>query len=72
MGWVLTYPFNMTTNPAISIPVGFTRNGVPVGLQIVGRLRADGDVLRLAAAFEAVRPWAQRRPSDAVLNGENP
>ncbi|SKY39358.1 amidase [Mycobacteroides abscessus subsp. abscessus] len=72
MGWVLTYPFNMTTNPAISIPVGFTRNGVPVGLQIVGRLRADADVLRLAAAFEAVRPWAQRRPSDAVLNGENP
>ncbi|MCV7084227.1 hypothetical protein H7H52_00460, partial [Mycolicibacter hiberniae] len=65
MGWVLTYPFNMTTNPAISIPAGFTSDGMPVGLQIVGRLRADADVLCAAAAFETMRPWAQNRPRNS-------
>jgi Asp-tRNA(Asn)/Glu-tRNA(Gln) amidotransferase A subunit family amidase len=53
LGWLLTYQFNLTGQPAISIPCGFTENGLPVGLQIVGRPGADEDVLRAAAAFEA-------------------
>jgi aspartyl-tRNA(Asn)/glutamyl-tRNA(Gln) amidotransferase subunit A len=62
MGWLLTYPLNMTTNPAISIPAGFTAAGMPVGLQIIGGLRADAAVLNAAAAYERVRPWLHQRP----------
>jgi Asp-tRNA(Asn)/Glu-tRNA(Gln) amidotransferase A subunit family amidase len=57
-----TYPFAITGQPAISVPAGFTAEGLPVGLQIVGRRFADATVLRVAAAFEAARPWAGRRP----------
>jgi Asp-tRNA(Asn)/Glu-tRNA(Gln) amidotransferase A subunit family amidase len=57
-----TYPFNITGHPAISVPCGFTAEGLPVGLQIVGRRFADAAVLRAAAAFEAAAPWADRRP----------
>ena len=57
-----TYPFNVTGQPAISVPCGFTRGGLPIGLQIVGRRYDDVTVLRAAAAFEAARPWASRRP----------
>jgi aspartyl-tRNA(Asn)/glutamyl-tRNA(Gln) amidotransferase subunit A len=57
-----TYPFNLTGQPAASVPCGFTSEGLPVGLQIVGRWHADGQVLRAAACFEALQPWAQRRP----------
>jgi Asp-tRNA(Asn)/Glu-tRNA(Gln) amidotransferase A subunit family amidase len=53
LGWLLTYHFNLTGQPAISIPCGFTADGLPVGLQIAGRPGADEDVLRAAAAFEA-------------------
>lgn len=62
LGWLLTYPFNMMTTPAITVPAGFTADGRPVGLQIAGRLHADAAVLRAAANFEKVRPWADRRP----------
>jgi Asp-tRNA(Asn)/Glu-tRNA(Gln) amidotransferase A subunit family amidase len=58
-----TFPFNLTGQPAISVPCGFTADGLPVGLQIVGRWHADATVLRAAAAFEALQPWADRRPS---------
>jgi len=58
----LTYAFSVLGLPAISIPCGFTRQGLPVGLQIVGRRRAEAAVLRAAAAFEAARPWADRVP----------
>jgi Asp-tRNA(Asn)/Glu-tRNA(Gln) amidotransferase A subunit family amidase len=57
-----TFPFNLTGQPAASVPCGFTADGLPVGLQIVGRWHADSLVLRAAAAFEAHRPWAGRRP----------
>jgi Asp-tRNA(Asn)/Glu-tRNA(Gln) amidotransferase A subunit family amidase len=57
-----TYPFAMMGLPAISVPCGFTRDGLPVGLQIVGRRLADATVLRAAAAFEAIAPWSDRRP----------
>jgi amidase len=58
----LTYAFSVLGLPAISIPCGMTRQGLPVGLQLVGRWRADGAVLNAAAAFEAARPWAPWRP----------
>jgi aspartyl-tRNA(Asn)/glutamyl-tRNA(Gln) amidotransferase subunit A len=61
--WIpFTYPFNLTGQPAASVPCGFTGDGLPVGLQIVGRRFADVAVLRAAAAFERLRPWADRRP----------
>ncbi|MES1151932.1 MAG: amidase [Dongia sp.] len=50
-----TYPFNLTRHPAISIPCGFTKAGLPVGLQIVGPLAGDQRVLRAAHAFEQTR-----------------
>jgi aspartyl-tRNA(Asn)/glutamyl-tRNA(Gln) amidotransferase subunit A len=58
----LTYAFSVLGLPAISIPCGFTRAGLPVGLQIVGRRRGEAAVLRAAAAFEAARPWAHHVP----------
>jgi amidase len=58
----LTYGITVTGLPAISVPCGFTRSGLPVGLQIVGRRRQEAAVLRAAAAFEAAAPWAARFP----------
>jgi aspartyl-tRNA(Asn)/glutamyl-tRNA(Gln) amidotransferase subunit A len=57
-----TLPFNMTGNPAVSIPCGWAADGLPVGLQLVGRLGEDTRLLRAAALFEQAHPWAQRRP----------
>lgn len=57
-----TYPFNLTGQPAASLPCGWTGDGLPVGLQIVGRRYDEASVLRAAAAFEAAFPWADRRP----------
>jgi aspartyl-tRNA(Asn)/glutamyl-tRNA(Gln) amidotransferase subunit A len=63
LGWMpFTYPFNLTGQPAASVPVGFGEDGLPVGLQIVGRRHADRAVLAAARAFEAARPWVERRP----------
>jgi amidase len=57
IGWCLTYPINFTGNPAASAPAGLSTNGLPVGLQIVGRRYADADVLAASAALERHRPW---------------
>jgi aspartyl-tRNA(Asn)/glutamyl-tRNA(Gln) amidotransferase subunit A len=51
-----SFPFNLTQQPAASIPCGFTQSGLPVGLQIVGPRHADALVLRAARAFESARP----------------
>jgi aspartyl-tRNA(Asn)/glutamyl-tRNA(Gln) amidotransferase subunit A len=67
LGWTLCYPFNYSGQPAVSVPAGWTASGLPVGIQIVGRRLEDALVLRAAAAFERVRPWAARRPSEAAL-----
>jgi amidase len=58
----LTYALSVTGLPVISVPGGFTRDGLPVGIQIVGRRRQEASVLRAAAAFEAAAPWADRIP----------
>ena len=57
IGWCLTYLINLTGHPAISVPAGLSQEGLPVGLQIIGRRLADQDVLTAAAAFEEARPW---------------
>jgi aspartyl-tRNA(Asn)/glutamyl-tRNA(Gln) amidotransferase subunit A len=63
-GWSpFTVPFNMTGQPAASVPCGFDAQGLPVGLQIVGRAYEDAMVLRAARAFEQIAPWADRRPT---------
>ncbi len=56
IGWCLTYPINFTGHPAASLPAGLA-DGLPVGMQIVGRRYADSDVLAASAAFERLRPW---------------
>lgn len=62
--WVsYTFPFNFTGQPAASVPCGFTAEGLPVGLQVVGRRYDESLVLRAAAAFEAAYPWVDRHPS---------
>ena len=63
ISWVAyTYPFNLTGNPGASLPVGFTGDGLPVGLQVISRAISEVDIFRAAAAFEAARPWADRIP----------
>ena len=57
-----TYAVSVLGLPAISIPCGFTPDGLPVGLQIIGKRRGEAAVLRAAAAFEAAQPWAAHRP----------
>ncbi len=57
-----SYPFNMSWNPAASVPCGFTAEGLPVGLQIVGKRFDDLGVLQASAAFEQAQPWAHKRP----------
>ena len=52
-------PFNLTGQPAISVPAGTSANGLPVGMQIIGRRFADATVLAAAAAFEKMRPWPE-------------
>jgi aspartyl-tRNA(Asn)/glutamyl-tRNA(Gln) amidotransferase subunit A len=52
-----SYPFNMTRQPAATVPCGLTKAGLPIGLQIVGRLNEDDVVLRAARAFETARPF---------------
>jgi len=59
------YTITITSHPAISVPAGFTPDGLPVGLQIVGRYREDFSVLQLAHAFEsATEVWKRRPPLD--------
>lgn len=59
--WRLTYPFNLTGLPAVSLPCGFDRLGLPIGLQIAGRPFEEALVLRVAHAYETSRDWRERR-----------
>ena len=57
-----TYPINATGNAAASVPAGFSSDGLPIGLQIVGRVGDEETVIAASAAFERARPWIQHRP----------
>ncbi|WP_300010109.1 amidase [Pseudonocardia sp.] len=61
-----SYPFNMTQQPAASVPCGFTRGGLPIGLQIVGPRHADAAVLAAAHAFQQATDWHLQRPRPAT------
>ena len=57
IGWCLTHPFNFTGHPAASVPAGLTPDGLPVGLQIVGRRLMDENVISIMRRVEEVCPW---------------
>jgi Asp-tRNA(Asn)/Glu-tRNA(Gln) amidotransferase A subunit family amidase len=59
---MLTYAITIVGLPAVSVPCGWTKQGLPVGLQIVGRRHDEAALLRAAAAYELAAPWAGRRP----------
>jgi amidase len=62
-GLFLTNPFNLMSEcPVMSVPSGFAENGIPTGIQIVGRTFDDASVFRAATAYEAANPWRPRRP----------
>src|SRR5690606_12345852 len=66
-GWTpFTYPFNMTQQPAASLPCGFTSDWLPIGLQVVGARHADALVMSACHAFERARPW----PIQTAAGGE--
>ena len=57
LGWTpFSYPFNLTQQPAITVPCGLTRDGLPMGMQLVGPMFGDALVLRAARAYESTRP----------------
>ena len=58
-----TYPINMTGQTASSVPCGFSSDGLPIGLHIIGPRRAEAKVLQSSAAFELARPWADKIPA---------
>jgi aspartyl-tRNA(Asn)/glutamyl-tRNA(Gln) amidotransferase subunit A len=58
-----TYPFNLTQQPAASVPCGFTKAGLPVGLHVVGRMFEDARVLRICAAYERAVNFSDKRPN---------
>jgi aspartyl-tRNA(Asn)/glutamyl-tRNA(Gln) amidotransferase subunit A len=64
-----SFPFNLTQQPAASVPCGFTEEGLPAGLQIVGRMFDDWTVLRAAHTYEQAHEWADRRPSLVLATG---
>jgi aspartyl-tRNA(Asn)/glutamyl-tRNA(Gln) amidotransferase subunit A len=69
MEWIpFTFPVNMCGMPAASLPAGWTDDGLPVGLQIIGPRLADPLVLRASAAFEQAAPWAHRWPALAAID----
>lgn len=64
VSWVYyTYPFNLTGNPAASLPCGFDDEGMPIGLQLVAGFNREIDLLRAAAKFEAISPWSNKKPN---------
>jgi aspartyl-tRNA(Asn)/glutamyl-tRNA(Gln) amidotransferase subunit A len=66
LGWSpFSWPINLAGLPAASVPCGFDSAGLPIGLQLVGPMLGEPVLFRVAAAFEAARPWIDRRPQIA-------
>ena len=66
LGWTpFSYPFNLTQQPACSIPCGLDADGLPIGLQIVGPMFGDALVLRAARAYEAIHPIPRPKSAKA-------
>jgi len=59
---MLTYAITLTGHPAVSVPCGWTGNGLPIGVQIAGRHHGEVALLKAAAAYEQAAPWADKRP----------
>ncbi|MCJ7651276.1 MAG: amidase family protein, partial [Candidatus Lokiarchaeota archaeon] len=57
-----TFPFNMTGQPAATIPCGWSKEGLPIGMQIVGKPFDEKTVLQVSKAFEDISPWQDKRP----------
>lgn len=68
-GWPMTWVFNLTGHPVLSVPAGFTDESLPVGLQLVGQRLDDATVLAAGAALERVRPWADAYPPAGLGDG---
>ena len=67
LDWVpYTQLANLTGRPAISVPLHWTASGLPLGVQLVGRLGADGELLQVAAQLEEAQPWASRHPAPVL------
>jgi len=61
-----TYPFGCTGQPSISLPVGLSTAGLPIGVQLVGPPRGEATLLNLAAQLEQAMPWRDRHPGQYV------
>jgi amidase len=66
-----TYPFNISGQPAISLPLGWTNEGLPIGVQLVGPPYAEGSLISLAAQIERAAPWVSKYPA-AMRNSDAP
>jgi amidase len=60
-GSAFTRPFNITGQPAISVPLGWPDDGLPRGVQMIAPIGQDHVLITVAAALETAEPWAQRR-----------
>ena len=60
---MLTLPFNVTGSPALAVPIGFAANGLPMGMQVVGRPFDEPTVLRIGAAYEQAVKFFENRPA---------
>jgi len=75
LAWMpFTYPFNFTGQPAASVPAGLSKEGLPIGMQIVGRKFDDLGVLKLSKAFQEISPWIREldKLSERLLKEEAP
>ncbi len=65
VNWILPCPpFNVTGQPVINIPQGFDNNGIPLGVQLVGKPNSEATIIALAAQLEQIQSWSQFRPDE--------